>query len=177
LRRRILLASVVLLFVAMLATPIVGTSMAKSPNKVPVQAFITGINYVGDVETRITDDGILHIEHLRMEGTIMIIVNGDDANPILVDWIDDPCDGVYNPTTDKSTLRFDEVWSIEGMPAFAGTDHIIMDGNILDTYTGLRTHMILQGVGHYKGQVLSLKMDFNVDDPDPDGFLGTWLKP
>jgi hypothetical protein len=169
-KKKVLVVAVALMAVAMLATPFVGTVMAAPANKVPARAAITTLGYEIDPATdiRVTDDGIEHITYLMMWG-IIELYEGDNPIPIIVDWVD-ICEGLYNPKCDKSVWRFDEVWTIDGAPAFVGTDHVKTVGPLI-AVESMKSHMILHGVGDYEGQVLNLWFV-----PD-EGLVGTWLKP
>jgi len=160
-----LLAS--LLIVTMFAVPV----MAAKPNKVSARAVIYTLGCEIDPTTdiRITDDGIEHILYLKMWG-IIELYQGDNPTPIIVDWVD-ICDGLYNPRSNKSVWRFDEVWQIEGSDAFVGTDHVKTVGP-LTAPESMNSHMILHGVGDYEGQVLNLWFT-----PEEGALVGTWLKP
>lgn len=165
--RKILVIFVALMAATMLATPV----MAKSPNKLPATAAITAITGYDPttIEIRVTDDGILHLEFFKMWGTIDLSLDGGPAIP--VEWVD-ICVGTYNPRSNTGIYRFDEVWTLPD-GTFVGTDHVNMEGNLLGEYTGMHTHIVLQGVGFYEGQVLNLKMDTE----EGAIFTGSWLKP
>jgi len=94
--------------VAMFAVPV----MAVSPNKVPITAYILTI--VPDFTNLeiIETDGISHIENLRITGGIAIFPEGGTMPLAAGAYVDDPCEGVYNPKTDKSVYTFDEVWDL-----------------------------------------------------------------
>ena len=160
--------------VAMFAIPV----MAVSPNKVPVTAYILSIGPdFTNLEIRETD-GISHIKNLRIAGGIAIYPEVG-AMPLAVgSYVDDPCEGVYNPKTDKSVYTFDEVWDFGGGNTFVGTAHVKIDGNLLTfDFDTLEVHIVLQGTGGYEGQVLNLKMDWDTSDMTTFGYKGTWLKP
>jgi len=164
-KSKVLGIAVVFLAIAILATPV----MAAPTNKVPARAAITVLGFEMDPTTdvRVTDDGIEHISYLMMYGTIELY-EGDNPTPIIVDWVD-ICEGLYNPKCDKSVWRFDEVWSIEGSPAFVGTDHVNTVGPLTEVES-MKSHMILHGVGDYDGQILNLWFVTG------EGLVGTWLK-
>ena len=163
--RKVLGIAVVLMAAAMLATPV----MAKSPNKLPAKAVITGVlGQDPNVEVRFTDDGVGHLIYLQFWGTIDLSLDGGPAIP--VEWVD-TCEGHYNPRSNTGIYRFDEVWTIDGEDAFVGTDHLYGEGNLND-YTIVHTHMVLHGINDYEGQVLNLWFK-----PDEGGLVGTWLKP
>jgi hypothetical protein len=169
--RRKFAAIVLALAVVLLATPMLGTAMAKSPNKLPAQAIITGLGgYDENIEYRTTGHGVEHLIYFKMWGTILLFL--DDGPPIPVDWVD-ICDGIYNPVSNTGVYRFDEVWTLPD-GTFVGTDKLSVEGNILGDYTGMHTHIVLKGSlgGVYEGQVINLKMDTD----ESDWFLGTWLK-
>ena len=157
--------AVAFLALAMLAVPV----MAKSPNKSPAKAVITGIlGSDPNVEVRFTDDGVGHLTYFKMWGTIDLSLDGGPAIP--VDWVD-ICNGHSNPRSNTAVYRFDEVWTIDGKDAFVGTDHLYGEGNLM-AYTIIHTHMILHGINDYEGQVLNLWFK-----PEEGGLVGTWLKP
>ena len=163
--RKILGLAVALLEIAILATPV----LAKSPNKFPATAVITGVSGQDpNVEVRFTDDGVGHLTYLMFWGTIDLSLDGGPAIP--VEWVD-ICEGHYNPRSNTGVYRFDEVWTIDGVDAFVGTDHLIGEGNLND-YTISHTHMILHGINDYEGQVLNLWFDLGAGS-----LVGTWLKP
>lgn len=163
------LVTVLALALVLLATPLVGTVIAEPANKVPARAVITTLGFEIDPTTdiRVTDDGIEHISYLMMWG-IIELYEGDNPTPIIVDWVD-ICEGLYNPECDKSIWRFDEVWEIDGDPAFVGTDHVKTVGPLI-AVESMKSHMILHGVGDYEGQVLNLWFVMG------EGLVGTWLK-
>ena len=165
--RKILGIAAALLALTMLAAPV----MATSPNKLPATATITAITgyEISTIEVKTTDDGILHLQYFKMWGTIDLSLNG--GAPIPVQWVD-ICVGTYNPRSDTGIYRFDEVWTLPD-GTFVGTDHVNMDGNLLGEYTGMHTHIVLQGgPGVYEGQVLNLKMN----TANAEMFVGSWLK-
>jgi hypothetical protein len=162
--------------VAMFAVPV----MAASPNKVPVTAYITTV--VPDftnLDIRETD-GVMHIENLRLTGGIVIFPEGG-AIPLAVGaYVDDPCEGLYNPKAGMSVYTFDEIWTLDdGIDGtFVGTIHVKITGNLLTfTFDTMEAYVILHGTGGYEGQVLNLKMDWDTSDPATYGYTGTWLKP
>ncbi|MFX1301033.1 MAG: hypothetical protein ACFFDE_08810 [Promethearchaeota archaeon] len=159
------------IFIAvMFAVPV----MAESPNKIPVKA-IPIIGPFMDIETRVTD-GLVHIENLRIEGEIMILP--EVGGPLAVGtFVDDPCEGLYNPKTGMSVYTFDEVWTFSD-GTFVGTAHVQINGDLLSfTFTAMQAHIVLHGTGDYEGQVLNLKMDWDMSVPGSYGYEGTWLKP
>ena len=166
--------AVVILAMTLLMTFAAVPVMAKSPNKVPATAVITGITgYEPDtIVVRMTDDGIWHMEYFKMWGTINLYLDGGPAIP--VQWVD-ICEGLYNPVSNTGVYRFDEVWTLPD-GTFVGTDKLSMEGNVLGDYTGMHTHIVLQGSpgGVYEGQLINLWFDTFSDEPY---FVGFWLKP
>jgi len=163
--KKLLGIALAFVFLAMLAAPVI----AKSSNKVPAEAVIytTGFDPT-TLDIRVTDDGIEHIIYLEMWG-IIELYQGDNPTPIIVEWVD-ICEGLYNPRSNKGIWRFDEVWTIDGSPAFVGTDHVKVEGPLIAP-EAMKSHMVLHGVGDYEGQVLNLWFE-------PVATLaGTWLKP
>lgn len=159
--------------VAMFVVPV----MAASPNEVPVKAIpiVTGFNF-DNMQTRVTD-GVLHIESLIIVGNILILPEGGGPPMAVGTFVDDPCDGLYNPKNGMSVYTFDEVWDF-GVGTFVGTAHVKINGDLLtQTFTTMEAHIVLHGTGEYEGQVLNLKMDFDTSDPTTYGYIGTWLKP
>jgi len=159
---------VLALALVLLATPFVGTVMAKSANKLPAVATIYTLGFEINPATdiKVTDDGIEHILYLKMWGIIELSLDG--GPPTTVDWVD-ICEGLYNPRSNTGTWRFDEVWTIAGSDAFVGTDHVKVEG-MLAAPTAMRSHIVLHGIGDYEGQVLNLWFDSGA-------LVGTWLKP
>jgi len=167
----------VFLAVALLASALLMTFaapvMAKSSTKFPATAAITAITGMDPttIAYRITDDGMMHLENFEFWGTIVLSVEG--GAEVDVEWYD-VCSGIYSPSSNRGIYRFDEVWTIDGEPAFEGTDHLTCEGSLLaDTITSFHSHMVLHGVGDYAGQVLNLWMH-------PENYpvlAGTWLKP
>ena len=164
--RKVLGCALVCIFLAMLATPV----MAAPANKVSARAAITTLGFEIDPTTdiRVTDDGIEHILYLKMWG-IIELYQGDNPTPTIVDWVD-ICEGLYNPRSNKGVWRFDEVWTIDGTDAFVGTDHVKLEGTLIDPIS-MGSHMILHGINYYEGQVLNLWFT------PGEGLVGTWLKP
>jgi hypothetical protein len=167
--RKVLVMAVALMAVAMLATPV----MAKSPNKVPAAAVITGVGGFDPVtvDVKVTDDGIVHYLYLKMWGTIDLYLDGQ--SPIPVEWVDE-CRGIYNPVSNTGKYYFDEVWTLPD-GELVGVDHLSVVGDIFGAYDTMHTHIILTGVpgGVYDGQMLNLWMDTASDTPY---FVGFWLK-
>ena len=167
--RKLVVLAVALLAMAMLATPV----FAKSPNKFPATAVITGISGADPttISYRVTDDGVIHLENFEFWGPIILSVDG---GPIInVAWYD-ICSGSYSPGGNRGIYRFDEVWTIDGEAVFVGTDHLVCEGELLtETITSMHSHIVLHGVGDYAGQVL----EFWMKPENYPVFVGTWLKP
>ena len=167
--RKLLGLAVAVLLLTMLAAPV----FAKSPNKFPATAAITGIDGFdpNTISYRVTNDGVIHLDNFEFWGPIALSLNG--GTPIAVEWYD-VCSGIYSPSSNRGIYRFDEVWSIDGEAAFVGTDHLVCEGNLLtETIDSFHSHIVLHGVGDYAGQVLDLWMY-------PENYpvlVGTWLKP
>lgn len=155
--------------VVMFAVP----AMAESPNKIPVKA-IPIIGPFSNIQTRVTD-GVVHIESLRIEGEIRLFP--EVGAPLFGTFVDDPCEGLYNPEAGMSVYEYDEVWTFSG-GTFVGTAHVKINGDLLSfTFTTMQAHIVLHGTGDYEGQVLNLKMDWDMSVPGSYGYEGTLLKP
>jgi len=170
-KKKIIGIFVSIFIVAIFAVPV----MAISPNKIPVTATPI-IGPFSNIQTRMTD-GVKHIESLVIEGEIMIFPEGSTVPLAVGTFVDDPCKGLYNPKTGMSVYRFNEVWDF-GDGTFVGTAHVELNGDLLTfTFTTMEAHIVLHGTGPYEGQVLNLKMDWDMSVPGSYGYTGTWLKP